>query len=73
MGGGPYESSTAGQAMITYSHYSIFDTALAGAGKGGEANALNLCAKWAPGRESEALIVPFRGHKPSPSGEGKGR
>ena len=33
MGGGPYESSTAGQAMITYSHYSIFDTASPGRGK----------------------------------------
>src|SRR3954465_121957 len=35
VGGGPYESSTAGQAMITYSHHSIFDTASPGQGRGG--------------------------------------
>src|SRR3954451_20841604 len=59
VGGGPYESSTAGQAMITYSHYSIFDTASPGRGKEARLTRSTCAQNGPPGRESEALIFSY--------------
>jgi hypothetical protein len=72
VGGGPYESSTAGQAMITYSHHSIFDMASPGRGKEARLTRSTCAQNGPPGRESEALIffLPFLRVHPIADGRG---